>query len=359
MAEDVIALRIVEVETDSKTYSIHIQRGIINDCGKIIKSIYSGRKIGIVTDSNVNKLYGEKLKTSLKGDGFDAFIAEVEAGESSKSLESFEKLCSLLLKCGITRGDLIIAFGGGVVGDLGGFTASVLLRGIRYIQMPTTLLSQVDSSIGGKVGINIKEGKNLMGSFHQPEAVITDPELLMSLEEKYIADGMGEIIKYACIKDREFFELLQNKDKSLTAPYFDDIIEKCCRIKAELVKADEKDQGERMLLNFGHTFGHAIEKYYDYEKYSHGEAVALGMVHITARAEAMGLTQKGTIDTILKLLETYNLPNKLPDMDREKIREYVLMDKKARHDDINIILLRYMGEAYIHTIKKDEIDKWL
>jgi 3-dehydroquinate synthase len=234
-----------------------------------------------------------------------------------------------------------------------------LLRGIRYIQIPTTLVAQVDSSIGGKVGINLKEGKNLMGSFYQPEAVITDTELLTTLDEKYIADGMGEVIKYACIKDEGLFKLLEDGNHTISSPMADDIIEKCCTIKAELVRVDEKDNGTRMLLNFGHTFGHAIEKYYDYSRYSHGEAVALGMVHITSRAEAMGLTQEGTLDNMIKLLKRYNLPYTLSEMDKSRIREYVLKDKKTRGDSINMILLKKIGEAYIHNIKKDEIDIWL
>jgi 3-dehydroquinate synthase len=355
----VIALRIVGVATDSKIYSVYIKKGIIKECGIIIKKLYTGKKIGIVTDSNVNRLYGEKLKASLGKEGYESVIVEFEAGESSKSINSLEKICSLLLEGGITRGDLIVTFGGGVPGDLGGFAASVLLRGIRYIQIPTTLVAQVDSSIGGKVGINLKEGKNLMGSFYQPEAVITDTELLTTLDEKYIADGMGEVIKYACIKDEGLFKLLEDGNHTISSPMADDIIEKCCTIKAELVRVDEKDNGARMLLNFGHTFGHAIEKYYDYSRYSHGEAVALGMVHITSRAEAMGLTQEGTLDNMIKLLKRYNLPYTLSEMDKSRIREYVLKDKKIRGDSINLILLKKIGEAYIHNIKKDEIDIWL
>ncbi|MDD4834876.1 MAG: 3-dehydroquinate synthase [Lutispora sp.] len=352
-------MKIVDVKTDFKAYPIYIQRGIINDCGKIIKDIYSDRKVYIVTDTNVDKLYGERLVTSLRQEGFEAFIAKVEPGESSKSFQSFEKLCSSLLKGGITRGDLIIAFGGGVVGDLGGFAASALLRGIKYIQVPTTLIAQVDSSIGGKVGININEGKNLIGNFHQPEAVIIDPELLTSLNKRYLADGMGEVIKYACIKDRGLFQLLKEKDKALSLENFDNIIGRCCKIKADLVEADEKDKGQRMLLNFGHTIGHAIEKYYDYSKYSHGEAVAIGTLHITAKAETMDLTPKGTQDKIFDLLKSYKLPCELPYMDKAKIREIVLLDKKGSSDDMKIILLKDIGEGYIHSIKKDEIDKWL
>jgi len=355
----VIELRIVGVATDSKVYSVYIKQGIINECGKIINKLYTGKKVGIVTDSNVNRLYGKKLKAIIEEEGYEPFIVEFEAGENSKCLNSLENICSRLLEGGITRGDLIVAFGGGVAGDLGGFAASVLLRGIRYIQVPTTLIAQVDSSIGGKVGINLKEGKNLMGSFYQPEAVIIDPEFLKTLDEKYIADGMGEVIKYACIKDEGIFKLLEDGNNIISLPIIDDIIEKCCNIKAELVRDDEKDNGARMLLNFGHTFGHAIEKYYDYSRYSHGEAVALGMIHITSKAEAMGLTQEGTLDSMINLLKKYNLPYVLPPMDKTRLKDYILIDKKARGDNINLILLKKIGEAYIHNIKKDEIDIWL
>lgn len=352
-------LSILEVRTNSKTYPIFINRGIIKECGKIIKKIYSGTKVYIVTDSNVNRLYGESIIKYLKREGFETFFVEVKSGEDSKCLETLENICSSLLKGGITRGDIILNLGGGVVGDLGGFAASVLLRGIRYIQIPTTLIAQVDSSLGGKVGINLDEGKNLIGSFYQPEAVIIDSEFLSTLDDRYFVDGMGEVIKYACIKDKGLFQFLEENSKAL-APYgIDTIIEKCCKIKSQIVEVDERDTKERMLLNFGHTLGHTIEKYYNYSKYSHGEAVALGMLHIVKKGEEMGLTLPGTYQKLKRLIEIYNLPSEFPQMDSDRIKDIVMLDKKGIAEEMNIVLIREIGEGFIHNIKRDDIDYWL
>lgn len=347
------------MKTNTKTYPIFFERDIINVTGKILKKFYSGRKVGIVTDSNVNRLHGERLINSLEKERFEAFVIEVNPGEESKSLKTFENICTFLLKYGITRGDIILNMGGGVVGDLGGFAASVLLRGIRYVQIPTTLIAQVDSSIGGKVGINLDEGKNLIGSFYQPEGVIIDPEFLSTLDDRYFADGMGEVIKYACIKDMELFKLLEKKEKALTTHGLDTLIEKCCKIKSQIVEVDERDTQERMLLNFGHTLGHAIEKYYNYSKYSHGEAVALGMLHIVKKGEAMGLTLPGTYQKLKRLIEIYNLPQEFPQMDKNRVKNIVMLDKKGIAEEMNIILIRDIGNGFIHKIKRDEIDYWL
>lgn len=352
-------LRILEVRTNAKTYPVFINRGIIKECGKIIKKIYSGTKVGIVTDSNVNRLYRESIINCLKGEGLETFVVEVKPGEDSKSLKTFENICSSLLKGGITRGDIILNLGGGVVGDLGGFAASVLLRGIKYIQIPTTLIAQVDSSLGGKVGINLDEGKNLIGSFYQPEAVIIDPEFLSTLDDRYFADGMGEVIKYACIRDKGLFQLLEEKNKALAPDSIDAIIEKCCEIKSQIVEIDEKDTKERMLLNFGHTLGHAIEKYYNYSKYSHGEAIALGMLKIVGKGEEMGLTLTGTYQKLKRLIEIYNLPSEFPQMDINRVKDIVMLDKKGIAEEMNIVLIKEIGKGFIHNIKRDEIDYWL
>lgn len=352
-------MKILEVKTNTKTYPIFIKRGIIKECGKIIKKIYSGPKVGIVTDSNVNRLYGESILKSLEGEGLETFFVEIKPGEESKCLETLENICSSLLKGGITRGDIILNLGGGVVGDLGGFAASVLLRGIRYVHIPTTLIAQVDSSIGGKVGINLKEGKNLMGNFYQPEGVIIDPELLSTLDDRYFTDGMAEVIKYACIKDVELYRLLEEKERELNSYGIDTIIEKCCRIKSEIVAADERDTKERMLLNFGHTFGHAVEKYFNFSKYSHGEAIALGMLHMTKKGEEMGLTKSGTFEKLERLIKMYNLPHEYPQMDKKRVRDIVEFDKKKISRGMKIILIKDIGKGFIYNINRNKIDDWL
>jgi 3-dehydroquinate synthase len=246
--------------------------------------------------------------------------------------------------------------GGGVVGDMGGFVASTYLRGIPFIQIPTTLLSQVDSSIGGKVAVNLPEGKNLVGSFYHPNAVFIDTEALDTLDTRVFNDGMSEVIKYGCIKDNELFnKLLNYKDIAELKENLEDIIFNCCYIKKLVVEADEKETGERMLLNFGHTIGHAIEKYFNYKEYTHGEAVAIGMNLISALAEKDGLTEAGTNEVIKKILIKYCLPLEVKNLDTNKIIDTIKLDKKNIEKDLNIILLNRIGDSYIHKLDNSNL----
>ena len=246
---------------------------------------------------------------------------------------------------------MILTLGGGVIGDLGGFVASTFLRGVPFIQVPTTLLAQVDSSVGGKVAVDLDKGKNLVGSFYHPKKVIIDPEVLNSLSDRVFNDGMAEVIKYGCIKDKEFFNnLLQYENKEEVMNNIEYIIHNCCKIKKEVVEKDEKDTGERMLLNFGHTIGHAIEQYYNYNKYTHGEAVAIGMYEITKISEASFETEKGTADIIKNILIKYNLPYKL-DIDINEIKETISLDKKNIDNKLNLIFISKIGESKI--VKRD------
>ena len=242
---------------------------------------------------------------------------------------------------------MIIAFGGGVVGDVAGFAASTYLRGIPYIQVPTTLLSQVDSSIGGKVAVNLNVGKNLVGSFYQPRLVLIDTKVLDTLPDRYIKDGMAEVIKYACIEDEEFFDFLNNLDVSNLSSNIEDIVYKCCNVKKLYVEEDEKDTDIRMKLNFGHTIGHAIEKYFDYKKYTHGEAVAMGMYNITVNSEESGYTKEGTSEKIKGILIRFGLEYSLPEMDREILEQTIKNDKKNLSNKLNLIYLKKIGEANI------------
>lgn len=265
-----------------------------------------------------------------------------------------------LLDFEITRGDLIIAFGGGVVGDLTGFVSSTLLRGIPFVQIPTSLLAQVDSSIGGKVAVNLSKGKNLIGSFYHPEAVYIDPDLLKTLDKRFLYDGMAEVIKYGCIRDENLFQnlLKYNGDKELF-DNIEEIIYRCCKIKKDIVESDEKDIGERMLLNFGHTIGHIIEKYFKYEKYTHGEAVAIGMYHISKKSENMGITQKGTANKIKKILIKYKLTHELPDMNKKEVIETIALDKKNKGDDINLILLKRIGDSFLKKVDRKDVNMYV
>ncbi|WP_291644231.1 3-dehydroquinate synthase [Clostridium sp.] len=352
--------RNIIVKLPDKKYPIYIQKGLIQNIGSEIKKIYSNKKIIIITDQNVESIYGEKIENSLKEENFVVKKVIIEPGEKSKSFETLQDVCEEILEFGLSRGDLIIAFGGGVVGDLGGFAASILLRGITFIQIPTTLLAQIDSSVGGKVAINSINGKNLIGSFYQPKAVFIDPDLLNTLCHRVFNDGMGEVIKCAAIKDEKlFYKLLEYDTVEILMNNIDEIIYTCCNIKKNVVEVDEKDVGERMLLNFGHTIGHAIEKLYNYETFTHGEGVAMGMIAITKNSELLGITESGTLKLLVKLINKYNLPSELPNMDKDEFFKVLLLDKKNINENMNLILLEKIGCGFIKKINRDDIDKYV
>lgn len=347
------------VNLKDKSYDIIIENGILDKVGKEVKDIYNGNKVCVVTDENVYKLYGKRIKKSLELEGFDVYFIVVKPGECSKSFETLNEVYNEFIEFKLTRGDLVIALGGGVVGDLAGFAASTYLRGISYIQIPTSLLAQIDSSIGGKVAVNLPQGKNLVGSFYHPKKVIIDPKVLETLSNRFLKDGLGEVIKYACIKDKELFEMLNNiKSQDELNSNMANIIYTCCNIKREIVEKDEKDLGLRMILNFGHTFGHGIEKYFNYEGYSHGEAVALGMYYITNKSQLLGFTEKGTSQKVKNILENFNIDYNIPDVSMDKIKDTITLDKKNIGNFINLILLKRIGEAYIEKISLNNINRF-
>lgn len=350
-------MKVLNINLPFNNYDILIEKGLLKSFGAEIKSVYSKTNIAVITDSNVYKLYGLKMQEVLIKENFNPSFIVVEPGEISKSLSTLEYVYSKLAEFNITRSDLIIAFGGGVVGDLAGFAASTYLRGIHYIQIPTSLLAQIDSSVGGKVAINLKEGKNLAGSFYHPLKVLIDPDMLLSLPEKYFKDGFGEVIKYACIKDSILFNLLMSFNDNQLFNYIEQLIYTCCEIKKNLVEKDEKDKGQRMLLNFGHTLGHAIEKYMNYE-ISHGEAVLLGMLFITKNSEELGFTESGTYKKIKSILDRFNIDYNI-NIDTQDIIDYITLDKKNLSGEINLVLLKEIGEAFIHKIPISEARKFL
>lgn len=348
----------LNVDLPQTNYPIIIEKGLLNHVKEEIKKIYKNEKIAIITDKNIEKLYGDRIKKELHRD-FQIKMIVLEPGEKSKSLKVLQEVYDELLDFQITRGDLIIAFGGGVIGDLAGFAASSLLRGIPFIQIPTSLLAQIDSSVGGKVAVNLPQGKNLVGSFYQPKVVLIDPELLSTLDKKFFYDGMAEVIKYACIIDKKFFEDLLSYTEEELFQHMERIIWNCCNIKKSIVARDELDTGERMILNFGHTLGHVIEKSYKYEKYTHGEAVAIGMYCITKRSESIGITKKGTADLIKEILCKYHLPYKMPYIDQEKVLETIALDKKNNGQYINLVLIKEIGEAYREKIHRKDISSYI
>lgn len=342
------------VDLKENSYNILIEKGLINRLGKEIKKIYNGEKIFIITDKNVNEHYGDKVVNQLMDAGFNTRIMVLEPGEETKSFNTLPSIYNELLDFKLTRKELIITLGGGVIGDLGGFAASTFLRGVPFIQIPTSLLAQVDSSVGGKVAVDLEKGKNLVGSFYQPKAVFIDPEVLNTLLDKFYRDGMAEVIKYGCIKDREFFLMLKGlSSRKEVMNNIEDIIYNCCLIKKTIVEKDEKDLGERMLLNFGHTLGHAVEKYYNFTGYSHGEAVAIGMYNISIKGEKEGITRSGVSEEIKDILLNYDLPYEVKLEDNSAIVDTIALDKKNIGKVLKVIILKDIGDSTIYDTTPD------
>lgn len=342
------------VDLGENSYNIEIEKGLIKDVSKSVRKVFNGEKIFIITDKNVDKFYGDIVLNSLKKDGFNVAKYAVEPGEGSKSFKTLPLIYDKLLDFKLTRKDLIITLGGGVVGDLGGFVSATFLRGVSFIQIPTSLLSQVDSSVGGKVGVDLDRGKNLVGSFYQPKRVLIDPNVLNTLEDKFYKDGMGEVIKYGFIKDKNLYILLNSlNSREEVMDHIEDIIYTCCNIKREIVEKDEKDLGERMVLNFGHTLGHAIEKHYGFSKFTHGEGVSIGMYLITRLAEKKGLTKENLSDKIKEILIRYGLPYNVEINDMEDIIETISLDKKNMGSTLKIIIIKEIGNAKIYNTTVD------
>lgn len=338
----------LKVDLKDRSYPIIIEKGLINRVSEEIRKVYKGKKIFIITDDNVNKYYGGKISEELKKNDFEVKLLALKPGEQTKNFNTLPIVYNELLDFNLTRSDLIIALGGGVIGDLAGFVASTYLRGVDFVQIPTSLLAQVDSSVGGKVAVDLDRGKNLVGSFYHPKCVLIDPEVLNTLDNRFFIDGMAEVIKYGCIKDKQFFDYLEKMENNQQLiNNMEVVIHKCCDIKRQVVENDEKDKGERMLLNFGHTLGHAIEQYYNYTKYSHGEGVAIGMYVISKISEEKGLTKKGTSQRIKDILVKYNLPYEL-DVNIEETLEAINLDKKKLGNDLNVIILKEIGNSEIY-----------
>ena len=347
----------LKVDLKDRSYQIIIEKGLINRVSEEISRVYKGKKIFIITDDNVNKYYGGKISEELKKNGFEVNLLSLKPGEETKNFNTLPIVYDELLDFNLTRSDLIIALGGGVIGDLAGFVASTYLRGIDFVQIPTSLLAQVDSSVGGKVAVDLDRGKNLVGSFYHPKCVLIDPEVLNTLDNRFFIDGMAEVIKYGCIKDKQFFDYLEKmENKKKLINNMELVIHKCCDIKRQVVENDEKDRGERMLLNFGHTLGHAIEQYYNYTKYSHGEGVAIGMYVISKISEEKGLTKKGTSQRIKDILVKYNLPYEL-DVNIEETLEAINLDKKKLGNDLNVIILKEIGSSEIYKTTAEFFNK--
>ena len=349
----------ISVNLGENSYDISIVRGLRKEFGKKIAALSSATKVAVITDETVDALYGVELEKDLAQENKKVLRIAFKPGEPSKNIDTLEEIYNKLADFGMTRSDLIITLGGGVPGDMGGFAAATFLRGIAFVQIPTTLLAQIDSSVGGKVAIDLKSGKNLVGSFYQPKAVLIDPDILNTLPPRYLHDGLAEAIKYGAFGDEKLFATIAGftSDKELLNN-IDDIICTCCKIKANIVEKDEHDTGDRMVLNFGHTIGHAVEKCFNYEKYTHGEGVGIGMVKITKATEKLGITEQGTANKIAGVLKQYGLPS-TADITTEDISKVVAMDKKKQGDKLTLVVLNKIGASSLLKINFQDLPKYV
>ena len=352
----------IRVELGERSYNIMIGSGILKDIGRIIEKFEFSNKAALISNPTVYNLYGKTVSESLKASGYDLIEVLLPDGEEYKSLASAEKIYESLLKAKLDRKSVLIALGGGVIGDITGFAASTYMRGIDFIQIPTTLLAQVDSSVGGKTGVNHPLGKNMIGAFWQPKLVCIDTSTLETLPRREFLSGLGEVIKYGVIWDEDFFVYLEsNSDKilRLDKEALTHIIWRSCEIKSEVVSKDERESGLRAILNYGHTIGHAIETITGYKKYLHGEAVAIGMYMEARLSHQLGLIEKKAVARIKALIDSYKLPSEMPDeIQIYDLMEKMQIDKKTVGGKMHFVLPEKVGSARIHSeIKSEDIKK--
>ena len=341
--------RTIHVEA-SRNYDIIIGRGILAGLGDFVRPMLGNCRLAVLTDSNVDTLYGKSIRDILQAAGYEACKYVIPAGEASKCAQNLLAFLNFMAGEQLTRSDAVVAFGGGVVGDLGGLSASLYLRGVKYIQLPTTLLAAVDSSVGGKTAIDIPAGKNLVGSFYQPSLVCCDTALMDTLAPEIYRDGCAEVIKYGMILDAVLYDTLH------TLPFDREaVVARCVEIKRDVVQQDEFDNGIRGLLNFGHTFGHAIEKLSDFG-ISHGEAVAKGMVIAARMAPLCGLCD--VADELSALLVRYGFDVSCP-YGAQEIYDALLSDKKRRGGNISVVLPRAVGDCTLVTMPVEDLKELL
>ncbi len=341
----------ITVPLGERTYPIHIGSGMLDCLGALTLESLGEIAVAIVTDDNVAPLYLARAVASLENAGLRVCHITLPHGETTKCLDQLANLYTFLCDNRITRKDAVIALGGGVIGDLAGLAAATYLRGVHFVQMPTTLLAQVDSSVGGKVAVDLPQGKNLVGAFYQPDFVLVDPDTLNTLTDEYWRDGLGEVAKYGCIGDAELFALLEDcapGGRAALMTRIDDILLHCIQAKADVVAQDERDTGLRMTLNFGHTLAHAVETCQHYAGLRHGEAVALGMHLMTRLSEDKGLTEPGTADRLDALLRQLDMPMEVPALKKEDVISAMFMDKKFSGQVLRAIVLNRIGKCFIH-----------
>lgn len=332
-----------------------IGKGLFENLRHHVLNITEPCKVLILSDETVAKFYIEKLRKNLEKSGFKISEFIIKPGEKSKTLSTATKIYEKMAADFFSRSDMVVSLGGGVVSDIAGFAAATYLRGIKFVSIPTSLLAQIDASIGGKNGVNLSFGKNLVGTFYSPELVLVDSNFLLTLPQKELRCGIAEAIKCGCIKDEKLFEIFENENFENN---LDEIIKRSIAVKKQLAEKDEFDLGERKLLNFGHTLGHAYEKLGNFETFSHGEAVAIGMNEITKISEKLGLTKAGTAERLAEVLKKNSLPVSFS-FAKKDVLKAVLHDKKISGSFIDLAVLKSIGSSFIHRVPCSRIADFL
>lgn len=343
-------MRAISVECEGRSYKVHVGLGILPRTGRILKDLNLSKRLIVISNRQVLKRYGTTLNQSLRAAGFEVSMINLPDGERYKSLSTIEKIYYRLLQLRLDRKSTLVAFGGGVVGDMVGFAAATYLRGIPCIQIPTTLLAQIDSAIGGKTGVNLKGGKNLVGAFYQPMAVIADPSLLVSLPAREFHSGLYEAIKYGIIRSRSLFDLIAQKHARF--PHKDKtnlekVVAECVGIKADVVSRDERESGLRMILNYGHTIGHALEAATQYRRLTHGEAIGHGMIMASRLAEALGKIDQAESQEINRVVRQFSPLPSIRSVRPQQIFRYLLSDKKIIEQRLKFVLPLRIGAVEI------------
>lgn len=341
----------ININNDLKiNYDILVKKGLINDTGKLVKEVLRGKRALIVTDDIVDKFYTETVKKSLEKENIITSVCVLENGETNKNIESIYNIYSALAKNELSRKDIIIALGGGVIGDMAGYAAATWMRGIDFVQIPTTLLACVDSSVGGKTGINIKEGKNLVGAFHSPRLVIMDSDVLNTLPKREFNAGMAEVIKHAFLFDKKLLEYLENNNSF----DMDFILKRNCELKGHIVEIDYKEKKERMFLNFGHTIGHSVENAAGYGVLLHGEAVAIGVIFAIEYGIKKNITKdKSLLERAKNIFAKFSLPTEIPS--NINLKDAIKLDKKRSNDEINFVFLEDIEKPLINKVSINDI----
>ncbi len=351
----------VPVALGDRSYEVVIQPGILSKIGHVLQDCGCSGRVGIVTNPVVNKLYGRVVHRALTQAGFSPFFIIVPDGEQAKTMKWLDKILDTLVTQRVERQDVVLALGGGVTGDVAGFAASTYLRGIPFVQVPTTLVAQVDSSVGGKTGVNHPKGKNLIGAFYQPRMVVIDPRVLKTLPSRQWIAGLAEVIKYGMIADKQFFDYLEHHVEGLRNQSDDvmpHVLRRCCEIKAEIVAGDERESGRRRILNYGHTVGHALEAWGHYKKWIHGEAVGLGMVQEASMAQYLGLCSKEVVKRQDDLIKSVGLPSSMPKMNFLDLWQAMQHDKKVIKGDIHCVLPKRIGDVSVVPLVRESIRRW-